>query len=51
MKVTLHLYCFDDFMCSLEPLLLFLHNSPILKVLEINYVSNFLHLPQNKIQF
>ncbi|CAG7877931.1 unnamed protein product [Brassica rapa] len=50
-KVTLHLYCFDDFMCSLEPLLLFLHNSPILKVLEINYVSNFLHLPQNKIQF
>ncbi|CAN7050773.1 unnamed protein product [Brassica oleracea var. botrytis] len=37
MKVTLHLCCFDDFMCSLEPLLLFLHNSPILKVLEINY--------------
>ncbi|CAH8339420.1 unnamed protein product [Eruca vesicaria subsp. sativa] len=36
MKFTLHLCCFADF-CRLEPLFLFLHNSPILKVLEIKY--------------
>ncbi|CDY08581.1 BnaA05g28170D [Brassica napus] len=37
MKFTLHLHCLDDLDCSLEPLLLFLHNSPVLKVLMINY--------------
>ncbi|XP_018489176.2 putative F-box/FBD/LRR-repeat protein At1g22000 [Raphanus sativus] len=37
MMFTLHLCCFDDFMCSLEPLMLFLHISPILKLLKINY--------------
>nr|VDC72924.1 unnamed protein product [Brassica rapa] len=38
MKFTLHLGCLDDDLeCSLEPLMLFLHNSPILKVLRIDY--------------
>ncbi|KAL0743978.1 hypothetical protein Bca4012_085491 [Brassica carinata] len=51
-QFTLHLCSFDDFMCSLEPLLLFLHNSPILKVLEIKYnvaiCSNGVPLSWNK---
>nr|VDC72923.1 unnamed protein product [Brassica rapa] len=51
MKFTLHLHCLDDLDCSLEPLLFFLHNSPVLKVLMINYVSNFLHVPQTSFNF
>ena len=39
MKFTLHLRCLDDYLeCSLEPLMLFLHNSLILKFLRIDYV-------------
>ena len=50
MKFTLHLGCLDDDLeCSLEPLMLFLHNSPILKVLRIDYVCDFINVPLKQV--